>query len=73
MYASDISFVCPKLHPPNIRNTRYGWLVRPYPTGTLTLKEMPSLAWRTSDYQKYGLPKILTASRVGHAVIRTNA
>ncbi len=52
MYASDISFVCPKLHPPNIRNTRYGWLVRPYPTGTLTLKEMPSLAWRTSHCQK---------------------
>ena len=51
MYASDISFVCPKLHPPNIRNTRYGWLVRPYPTGTLTLKEMPSLAWRTSSRQ----------------------
>jgi hypothetical protein len=30
-----------------IRNTRYGRLVRPYPSGTLTPKEMPSFAWRT--------------------------
>ncbi len=39
MYASDISFVCPTLHPPNVRNTRYGRLVRPYPTGTCTPQE----------------------------------
>lgn len=37
----------------HIRNTRYGWLVRPCPTGTFTLKEMPSFAWRTSDCQKF--------------------
>ena len=30
-----------------ICNTRYGWLVRPYPAGTRTLQEAPSLSWRT--------------------------
>ena len=30
------------------RNTRYGWLVRPYPTGTCTLQGAPSFAWRTN-------------------------
>ena len=30
------------------RKTRYGWLVRPYPTGTLTLQDAPSFAWRTN-------------------------
>ena len=30
-----------------ICNTRYGWLVRPYPAGTCTLQEAPSLSWRT--------------------------
>jgi hypothetical protein len=29
-------------------NTRYGWLVRPYPVGTCTLQETPSFAWRTN-------------------------
>ena len=29
-------------------NTRYGWLVRPYPVGTSTLQETPSFAWRTN-------------------------
>lgn len=28
-------------------NTRYGWLVTPYPAGTHTLQEAPSLSWRT--------------------------
>ncbi len=37
----------------HIRNTRYGWLVRPYPTGTLTLKEMPSFAWRTTHCRQF--------------------
>ncbi len=31
-----------------LRNTRYGWLVKPYPTGTFTLQEMPGLARRTT-------------------------
>ena len=30
------------------RNTRYGWLARPYPAGTSTLQEAPSFAWRTN-------------------------
>jgi hypothetical protein len=34
------------LRPP--RNTRYGWLATPYPTGTFTLQEAPSFAWRTN-------------------------
>jgi hypothetical protein len=29
-------------------NTRYGWLVRPYPVGTSTPQETPSFAWRTN-------------------------
>ncbi|MGO9568745.1 MAG: hypothetical protein ACLP5H_14510, partial [Desulfomonilaceae bacterium] len=33
-----------------IRNTRYGWLVRPYPAGTRTPQETPSFAWRTHPY-----------------------
>ncbi len=35
------------LRPP--RNTRYGWLAKPCPTGTFTLQEAPSFAWRTND------------------------
>ena len=29
-------------------NTRYEWLVRPCSTGTFTLQETPSFAWRTN-------------------------
>jgi hypothetical protein len=29
------------------RNTRYGWMASPYPTGTCTRQEAPSFAWRT--------------------------
>ena len=32
---------------PYSRNTRYGWLAIPCPTGTLTLQETPGFAWRT--------------------------
>src|SRR2546428_6425574 len=28
------------------RKTRYGWVASPYPTGTFTLLETPSLSWR---------------------------
>ena len=28
------------------RKTRYGWVASPYPTGTFTLQETPSLSWR---------------------------
>ena len=30
------------------RNTRYGWVVSPYPTGTLTPQDTPSFAWRNN-------------------------
>ena len=32
----------------NPRNTRYGWLARPYPTETFTRQEAPSFTWRTN-------------------------
>ena len=31
------------------RNTRYGWVASPYPTGTFTLQDAPSFAWRAND------------------------
>src|SRR5262249_7290794 len=34
----------PRLRPG--RTTRYGWVARPYPTGTCTLQEMPNFSWR---------------------------
>jgi len=30
------------------RNTRYGWVANPYPTGTCTLQDAPSFAWRAN-------------------------
>src|SRR3989338_4653002 len=27
-------------------NTRYGWVVSPFPTGTFTRQDAPSLSWR---------------------------
>ena len=30
------------------RNTRYGWVANPYPTGTYTLQDAPSFAWRSN-------------------------
>jgi len=50
VYASDILSGCLIDSLLNTRNTRYRWLVRPYPTGTSTLQEMPSLAWRTDVF-----------------------
>ena len=32
------------------RNTQYGWVVNPFPTGTLTLQNAPSFAWRSNAY-----------------------
>ena len=43
--ASPILFaVSPRLR--HGRKTRYGWVASPYPTGTFTLQETPSLSWR---------------------------
>ena len=45
VYASPILFaVSPRLR--HGRKTRYGWVPSPYPTGTFTLQETPSLSWR---------------------------
>jgi len=46
VYASIVSFGFLVLL--NNCNTRYEWLVRPYSTGTFTLQETPSFAWRTN-------------------------
>src|SRR5262245_21419201 len=40
---------CAPRVPPRLRHgrkTRYGWVARPYPTGTCTLQETPSFSWR---------------------------
>ena len=43
--ASPLLFaVSPRLR--HGRKTRYGWMAHPYPTGTFTLPETPSLPWR---------------------------
>jgi hypothetical protein len=49
VYASSLSFGS-STSTPLLRtcNTRYGWVVSPYPAGTRTLQEAPSLAWRTT-------------------------
>jgi hypothetical protein len=45
VYASPILFaVSPRLR--HGRKTQYGWMAHPYPTGTFTLQETPSLSWR---------------------------
>jgi len=53
VYASIVLFgVCLR----NNCNTRYEWLVRPYSTGTFTLKEAPSFAWRTNGLASRSTP-----------------
>jgi hypothetical protein len=42
-----------------ICNTRYGRLVRPYPAGTCTLQEAPSLSWRTRYADERREPRCL--------------
>jgi hypothetical protein len=40
---------CSSCYQPRLRHgrkTRYGWAASPYPAGTLTLPETPSLSWR---------------------------
>src|SRR2546425_9574969 len=41
------------------RKTRYGWVASPYPTGTFTLLETPSLSWR--DNARLQAPSIAGA------------
>ncbi len=54
VYASAVSFGFCLLH--NC-NTRYGWLVRPFPSGTFTLQETPSfLAHNGCELSGRGIP-----------------
>src|SRR5690606_22680533 len=55
VYASRWLFVCascltnnPNLKLRAARKTRYGWLAKPYPTGTFTLQVARSFACRTN-------------------------
>src|SRR5437867_7437233 len=46
---------CSPRVPPRLRHggkTRYGWVANPYPTGTFTLQETPSLSWREHAWQQ---------------------
>jgi hypothetical protein len=43
-----LAFFQNKLRLRHGRNTRYGWMVNPYPTGTFTLQDAPSFAWRSN-------------------------
>lgn len=36
------------VYPSQSRNTRYGWMASPYPSGTFTLIDAPSFAWRAN-------------------------
>ncbi len=45
---STLHLSCPPQSSPlrQRRKTRYGWMASPYPTGTFTLLDAPSFAWR---------------------------
>ena len=40
------------------RKTRYGWVARPYPTGTFTLQETPSLLGAITPGMSRALPRV---------------
>src|SRR5215470_7192422 len=46
------------------RKTRYGWVASPYPTGTFTLPETPSLSWRDNAAAQL-LPKAGATEEIG--------
>ena len=46
------------------RNTRYGWLARPYPTGTSTRQECAKLAWRSN------IPRVCEVPSASEALAR---
>jgi hypothetical protein len=48
------------------RKTRYGWVATPYPTGTFTLQETPSLSWR--DNARHQARRAAGAQRTLYAV-----
>ncbi|MEJ1472452.1 MAG: hypothetical protein RPU59_15525, partial [Candidatus Sedimenticola sp. (ex Thyasira tokunagai)] len=43
------------------RNTQYGWVANPYPTGTFTLQDAPSFAWRANaqNHRKQKAPLLV--------------
>ena len=45
-YASPVLFADSLCRLRHRRKTRYGWVASPYPTGTFTLQDTPSLSWR---------------------------
>jgi hypothetical protein len=54
VYASPVLFATPcRLSSAQAlrhrRNTQYGWVANPCPTGTCTLQDAPSFAWRNND------------------------
>ena len=51
------------------RNTRYGWVVGPYPTGTCTPQDTPSFAWHNSE-ENEELRKRNQKRREGEPLIR---
>ena len=49
-------------------NTRYGWLVRPYPAGTLTLQETPSLLGALTVLRMSRKPRLLASRRLDSSI-----
>jgi len=47
-YILAVLFALKQLRLRRGRNTRYGWVVNPFPTGTFTLQDAPSFAWRSN-------------------------
>jgi hypothetical protein len=56
LYVRFTCFVCRKenLLLRHRRNTRYGWVANPYPTGTCAPQDAPSFAWRANAELKCG-------------------
>ena len=54
------------LHVRPSRNTRYGWVANPFPTGTFTPQDTPSFAWRTNvpDERLWKRPETRTMPNV---------
>ena len=48
VYASPVLFIPDHPELRHRRNTRYGWVVNPFPVGTYTRQDAPSFAWRAN-------------------------
>ena len=51
------------------RNTRYGWVVNPYPTRTLTWQDAPSCAWR-ANVKLRGRAALCRANEISKAFLK---